>query len=298
MPQKFKPGHINAAKEVARKEGFDPRSVGWDPEGPLATEFARLINRDQVGPRERHRFPESCNHDHGWLQGISGNLAGRSHPAGSNPSDLGMGWLSRNGTGGPTTKLSAGRAATMEELRAYEEALAPKKAKDRNPREHLGVPPFATVGLRSSASSAQPMQRDGTSLLQPPGRHEGPEACTGVAASRPRSDGVPRAASTPALAGQPSLAGGGSSDRRRAGSGGRSGAAAAPGVTPAAGRNLDEVQQILSQEGIVNTQVKANRRYQNRVGNSWYHPLSQSDVALFSDSYTKCWHKNIFAKKS
>ncbi|CAK9022562.1 Epsin-2 [Durusdinium trenchii] len=55
-------------------------------------------------------FPETCQQEIGWIQGNCGKLAHRSEPAGSKPTRLGVGWLMKDGHGGPINKLAAARA--------------------------------------------------------------------------------------------------------------------------------------------------------------------------------------------
>merc|ERR1712107_188800 len=123
---------------------FDPQTVGL--KGPMAMEFRRSLNRDKAQPRERHQFPETRGQEIGWCMTMSRGAPAkeRSEPAGSNPSKLGIGWLQKDGHGGPTTKLAAASGSIERELPPYEEKPKPRKSKDGNVREEFGVPPYGT----------------------------------------------------------------------------------------------------------------------------------------------------------
>jgi len=145
VPTKFKPGHMDPRE--ASGGGFNPSKLGWDPKGPMSKEFRRCMNQQNAVPRQRHLFPETCQQEIGWIQGTGGGvLANRSEPAGSKPTRLGVGWLMKDGHGGPINKLAAEKAndAELAALKVEPECPKTRKSKDGNVREELGVPPYAT----------------------------------------------------------------------------------------------------------------------------------------------------------
>ncbi|CAJ1346578.1 unnamed protein product [Effrenium voratum] len=67
VPAKFKPGHVNPAGGLAKEAGFDPVKLGWEPDGPEASEFRRCINLQTAASRQRYAYPETSYQEHGWL---------------------------------------------------------------------------------------------------------------------------------------------------------------------------------------------------------------------------------------
>eukprot|EP00441_Pelagodinium_beii_P033783 CAMPEP_0197636586 /NCGR_PEP_ID=MMETSP1338-20131121/12046_1 /TAXON_ID=43686 ORGANISM="Pelagodinium beii, Strain RCC1491" /NCGR_SAMPLE_ID=MMETSP1338 /ASSEMBLY_ACC=CAM_ASM_000754 /LENGTH=314 /DNA_ID=CAMNT_0043208835 /DNA_START=38 /DNA_END=978 /DNA_ORIENTATION=- len=90
VPSKFKPGHVNPT-ECMSKEGFDPAKHGWDPDGKEAREFRRCMAMAEAGPRSRYAYPETSNHEHGWLlmPDTAGDHAARAK---KNRVRYGLGW--------------------------------------------------------------------------------------------------------------------------------------------------------------------------------------------------------------
>ncbi|CAE7657764.1 Epn2 [Symbiodinium pilosum] len=256
VPTKFKPGHMDPRE--ASGSGFSPAALGWDPASTMTTEFRRCMNQQSAGPRERHLFPETSQQEIGWIQGNCGKPAQRSAPAGSEPTRLGVGWLMKDGHGGPINKLAAERADDAPMVLSTErQHPRNRKSKDGNVREELGVPPYATsiscaiwpddspaeesVGNRSSRSSRSHRSKS-QSKLQVAGR----------------------------------------SQMHRAGS--------QPTLQESVRRHFAVQEQALGQA------MDRSRKFLNCPTNRWYQPLSNSDVAKFADAYTKAFGVGLYAR--
>lgn len=258
VPRKFKPGHLNPARDRIKDGHFDTAELGWQPNDAFTKEFRRCINRQRVGPRERHQFPETGYQELGWPQAQSGPAAERSQPAGSNPSKLGIGWLQKDGHGGPTTKLAAESAvkpefqARLDRVLTDETRPRARMFRDGNVRESLGVPPFAcsTGGAVGRAQRAQ-------------GAAAGAAGAGAASVAASSSSKPSRTTSLPALG--------------------------------AAASGPDEA--LTSQEEVVAQAMDHSRLFLNRhQKNQWYHPLTQSDVCLFANAYTLAFGKCVFHK--
>jgi hypothetical protein len=71
IPAKFKTGHIDPAEVRQCTKGFDPADYGWDPKGPLATEFRKCRKRATAPPTNRFLFPETTAQENGWCLKVS-----------------------------------------------------------------------------------------------------------------------------------------------------------------------------------------------------------------------------------
>lgn len=260
VPRQFKPGHVDpTSKEIGTD--FDPAKVGWDPNGTMAREFRRCLNLQSAGPRERHQFPETSAQEHGWLQARAGQFANRGEPMGSY-TEKGIGWVAKDGHGGFlasdeifSAERASAAAAAQEKARTE---VKPRKSKDGNVREELGVPPFATSrpiakfeeqsGPRRSEKKAR-VRKDGASGRSKP--------------SEPASEGSrQRSSSLPSLSKDPVR----KFEHRE----------------EAVVASLERVRHYMN-------------RHQAH-GTKWYRPLSNSDVATFADEYTKAWGVGLYSK--
>jgi len=240
VPTKFKPGHLNPT-DATDDEYFDPSTLGWDPQNPMAKEFRRAMKSQRAGPRERHQFPESTQQDLGWLQAHGGSLGERSGPSGMNPTRQ-FGWVE-----------DPAQALDPEDLKRRAEQLQkviPRMPKDGNIREKFSAPPFATI-----SSKARQIAKE---------KHGATSCATTAKSSRlntgaSRASGLQRSSSLPAS------------------------------------KEDDSLSKFTNLENSMSSALDHSRRFWNRQSdNRWYHPLSNSDVALFADSYTKSWGVNIY----
>jgi len=244
VPKQFKPGHIDPSSK-SHAEKFNPRKVGWDPKGQVATEFRRCIDRQTAGSRERHQFPDTMYQEVGWSQGQSGDPQQRAEPYGSNPSKLGIGWLQKDGHG----LLMALAGKKEDPDRVYEEAHAPRQARGvGGVRERHRAAPF------------------GTSV---------------PTAEFPASEAAPARSRSAASLGAPEA-------------GGRNAQAQRSSSVSA----TDSLRELAHQEAALNGAMRHSSKFLNRhKSNQWYHPLCNSDVAIFADHYNKCLGVQLYAKQ-
>mmetsp|Transcript_165513 Transcript_165513/g.531135 ORF Transcript_165513/g.531135 Transcript_165513/m.531135 type:complete len:324 (+) Transcript_165513:78-1049(+) len=280
VPLKFKPGHVDPSS-MSSDTNFDPTTLGWDPNGPTAQEFRRCINRQKVGPRERHQFPETMQQDQGWSQGLATkSVQGRSEPAGSNPSKLGLGWSQKDGHG--LLARAAADRKTPDVSKQMDEERNPRKpcrSKDGNVRTELRAPPFATSYPVARFPGAQAGGVVDIEVIGGPG--DTVDASKGKAGSK---------------------SGNSSSSRRRRGEDappstvGVAKSCSAP--TLQGGSTAHEAEHFLRNEAALDRALEQSRRFLSRHPDSrrWYHPLSNSDVATFADNYTKCWGGQLYGK--
>eukprot|EP00931_Biecheleriopsis_adriatica_P090923 TRINITY_DN64829_c0_g1_i1.p1 TRINITY_DN64829_c0_g1~~TRINITY_DN64829_c0_g1_i1.p1 ORF type:complete len:305 (+),score=63.23 TRINITY_DN64829_c0_g1_i1:31-945(+) len=257
VPSKFKPGHIDPKK--ASSDGFDPNTLGWDPQGSMTTNFRRCMNQQSAGPRQRYMFPETCQQEIGWIQAARGETCERAEPAGSKPTRLGVGWLAKDGHGGMMAR-AANEAGEAKDIPDKPEKSHVRKSKDRNIREDLGMLPYALTTAVNSQAALQPF------APQRQRRSKG-----GHSSSR-RS----RSKSELSRAGQSQL--------KRARS--------------ASDAQVDPTRQFMKREEALSKALENSRQYLNQPGNMWYKPLSNSDVEKYADSFTKAWGVGLYAKKS
>eukprot|EP00929_Paragymnodinium_shiwhaense_P014573 TRINITY_DN122493_c0_g1_i1.p1 TRINITY_DN122493_c0_g1~~TRINITY_DN122493_c0_g1_i1.p1 ORF type:complete len:317 (+),score=74.32 TRINITY_DN122493_c0_g1_i1:77-1027(+) len=272
VPKKFKPGHMDHTQAMRGGPDLQP---GEQLSDSMAMESRKWITRQQALPQERHQFPESRGQEIGWcLQKAGGG--GRSVPYGSDASKLGLGWLQKDGHGGPTTKLAA-QKAEGQPLPPYEEVPRVRRSKDNNIREEMGVPPYATINTMEEIMAMRTGRNvllERRSLLHP---------------SRKKTEG--RSASA-----APSRKSGGRHGFQPSGrqgdhsGGGLSKSVSLPDV------QADATSLLSDQEQNVAKAMARSRTFLNGPHNKWYHPLSQSDVAQFANAYTECWGTCMFHK--
>mmetsp|Transcript_43177 Transcript_43177/g.92112 ORF Transcript_43177/g.92112 Transcript_43177/m.92112 type:complete len:313 (+) Transcript_43177:53-991(+) len=265
VPAKFKPGHIDPSSKDMGTD-FDPVKLGWDPQGTMTKDFRRCINSQTAGPRDRHQFPETAAQELGWIQARAGQLGNRGEPMGSK-TDKGIGWIAKDGHQGvlaasvetaDSGERAAAAAVAAEKAR---KEVRPRKSKDGNVREELGVPPFAT-----SRPIAQFEQHSGA------GRSE-----KKVRMRKDTESGSVRTGHSKASASQASQA-----SRHRSSS--------LPSLSS------DPSRRFRHREEALDASLERVRHYMNRhQNNKWYHPLSNSDVATFADEYSKCWGVQLYA---
>lgn len=262
VPKKFKPGHLDPSNPSYQATAFDPAVLGWDPKGPVAQEFRRCMTLQVAGPRERHQFPETCQQEHGWIQGISsGSVRDRSEPAGSNPTKLGIGWLQKDGHGGVLASAHC-KTPDVSSIMEAERTPKPRRSREGNVREELGAPPFATsVPLARFPGSRAALPA--SEVVGATARGGGASPASRSQSSSLASAGTKRCQSTPTLHGAAAL----------------------------------RPETFLNGEASMDRAMDQSRRFLNRHrDNEWYHPLSNSDVATFADSFTKCWGRQLYGK--
>lgn len=91
VPMKFKTGHSDPSKERKLLGGFDPATVGWDPDGREARLFRRCMDEKRNGPRDRFPIPQTANQDLGWLLSDKGDFARRMRRRSQDR--MGIGWI-------------------------------------------------------------------------------------------------------------------------------------------------------------------------------------------------------------
>lgn len=256
VPTKFKPGHMDPRE--ASGGGFNPTKLGWDPTGPMSKEFRRCMNRNDAVPRQRHLFPETCQQEIGWIQGqVGGAFAYRSEPAGSKPTRLGVGWLMKDGHGGPINKLAAEKAndADLAAIKVEPE-IPPRRSKDGNPREEAGLPPYAII-VPIEEPKPKPKPKPAPTKLEK-GR-------------RRRKAGQSQSQSKLSVAGQQQM------------------------EKSSSMPNLED-PRFVAQEEALGRAMDRSRQFLNCPSNHWYKPLSTSDVAKFADAYSKAWGVSLYGK--
>eukprot|EP00933_Yihiella_yeosuensis_P008503 TRINITY_DN113998_c0_g1_i1.p1 TRINITY_DN113998_c0_g1~~TRINITY_DN113998_c0_g1_i1.p1 ORF type:complete len:324 (+),score=69.98 TRINITY_DN113998_c0_g1_i1:112-1083(+) len=274
VPTKFKPGHMDPRE--ASGSGFDPKVLGWDPKSSMTTDFRRCMNSQNAGPRERHQFPETCQQEIGWIQGHRGKVTERSEPAGSKPTHMGLGWMSKDGHGmiARAAAHKAGKDGEADIPNEPAKKTKKRRSKDGNVREELGVPPYATtVPCAEWDDEPDPPAAPVANSKKKEG------ARSGRSKSRRRRDSSKTSASE--------------LDLRQTGEArGMQKAASLPTLPP----NPRDPELFKRREKALGYAMVESRRYLNGQHNMWYKPLSNSDVATFADAYTKAWGVGLYAK--
>lgn len=72
VPAKFKPGHINPARDGDSLKRWDPADNGWDPCSAEAREFRRCLNSQTGGPRGFEAYPVTSSQELGWFLSAAG----------------------------------------------------------------------------------------------------------------------------------------------------------------------------------------------------------------------------------
>mmetsp|Transcript_27371 Transcript_27371/g.63868 ORF Transcript_27371/g.63868 Transcript_27371/m.63868 type:complete len:318 (-) Transcript_27371:116-1069(-) len=260
VPAKFKPGHIDPWTQKGLG-GFDPRAIGWDPNGKLAKEVVRTFLTQSHGPRERHLFPETTQEEMGWLLTQATDKSMRKSLAGALPK-CGVGWPDRNFLPNADDKI--------------------KRQGRPKPKRIQPIPPYAVTTDKAREAAAASMKKSKSEVQANPPIREGstlsataPLARTGVkkGASSVLSAAAPsqlsRATSVPAMSSLSSCA-------------------------PPAGETPEFLQQ---EQDLFGALARAKQFHNGQTSCKWYHPLSHSDVAQFADHYTKVWKGQLFHQR-
>jgi len=296
VPMLFKPGHMDPSSHSTE--------VGFDPASTLGKEFRKALSTQVSSPRQRILFPETSNHDIGWLLKEPGGILPRSERgtmAGLSPR-AGLGWL----------KPSDGKAV-------------------QPPQPHVPLEKSqARLGQAGSSGSRQGGKASRDATLPGTIGHSGDDRPLRISeATDPALDQVRRGGATVAADGSAEhrpiskmfesvkrRACGQKAQERKLRTAARV-QVSEPPASPKPGRHeKEEVVRLrrdpdpwgapssfsvmprpkTSQEDAVDSATDRSRRFLNGQGSRWYKPKGSSDVANFADAYTRSWGIGLFCR--
>jgi len=292
LPARFKPSQVDP-RDVAPEgsKAFDPFALGIDPGSTVAKDLRACFDRQLLGPRERQMMPITEQQELGWYQmpdGASGlktrrDLSLQRMSSSRSMPKLGIGWQASGGSG------SAAAAAPLAPPGGSAAAPAPVPVQgvpgafrpqapygEISPEARLA----ALLGYQENSGKIVPMRPNGIrerklrrELVGERGGRRGERGEAVAAAAR---GGLQRGVSLPAIPGARPAVGLASAQQSKASF------RVTATSSAAAMRQADDAALAAA--------MQKSRQFLNRhqaANDRWYHPLSNSDVSVFADEYTR-----------